>query len=170
MQTDRNAVPDQTRQQSLSLLNLQLAAAAQLQDQMHHSSRNRLGANFIMIDDLCAQVSSVMEVCSTLISARMADLGQTAPWPAPPKPMLLDGSGPAEPLRDTGLRVFQPSGPMVMASIELAPLDAFGQSVLDAVTEAQAYGDMATAEVMTAVWRCVDRQLWAVTITSGEVR
>jgi hypothetical protein len=54
-----------------------------------------------------------------------------------------------------------------MALSEIEPLDAFGQSVLDTVTEARAYGDTTTAEVMTRVWRCVDRQLWNVEISPG---
>lgn len=43
---------------------------------------------------------------------------------------------------------------------ECEPLDAFGQTLLDAVTVAAANGDDATAGVMERIWRGVDRQLW----------
>ena len=53
MQTARNASIDQVTQQSLALLNQNLAAAVILQDRMRRSSRDLMGENFIVIYDMC---------------------------------------------------------------------------------------------------------------------
>ena len=165
MQLSQNASPEQARRQSLALLNQHLAAAVILHDRMQHSPRNLWGANFIMMDGMCAQVSSLMETCSTLITARMADLDGTAGWPVGQD---LAGQFDGVNVRPAqrGLRRLPMANPIVMAQAEMEPLDAFGQSVLDAATVAEAYGDTTTAEVMAQVWRCVERQLWSVEIST----
>jgi DNA-binding ferritin-like protein len=154
MQTLRNASLEQARQQSLALLNQHLTAAVILQDRMRRSPRNLMGANFIMIDDMCDQVASLMETCTTQIAARLEDLGGTVRWP-----VLLDVG-----LSEHGGGPGRATSPMVMAWSEIEPIDVFGQSVLDAATVAAAYGDTTTAEVMEQIWRDVDRQLWKAEI------
>ena len=152
MKAARNASPEEARQQSLALLNQHLAAAVILQDRMRRSPRNRMGANFIMIDDMCDQVASLMETCTMRIADRLHDLGGTVRWP-----MLLDDFMSENSGRDSIM-----TSQMVNGLPDLKPLDAFAQSVLDAVTVAAAYGDKATAEVMEQIWTGVDRQLWKV--------
>jgi hypothetical protein len=117
----QNASNEQTRQQTLSLLNQHLAAAVILQDRMRRSSRNVLGANFIMIDDTCEQVVSLMEICTTLIVARLADLGGTANWPALPD--FSEGPGPSA----------NAARPLVVMLLNPEPRDTLGQSALDVV-------------------------------------
>lgn len=85
MQASPNASIEQARQQSLALLNQHLAAAVIPQDRMRRSPRNLLGENFIMIDDMCDQVASLMETCKMLTADRLHDLGGTVHWP-----VLLD--------------------------------------------------------------------------------
>lgn len=152
MQAAQNASPEQARQQSMALLNQHLAAAVILQDRMHRSARNLMGANFVMVDATCAEVSSLMETCTVLITARLTDLGGTAQWPV--------GLAALPPER--GLRRYRSSAPQSITLTEMEPLDAFGQSVLEAATVVLANGDTTTAEVMEQVWRRVDRQLWNV--------
>lgn len=154
MQSGQNAPLEQARQQSLALLNQHLAAALILQDRMRRSPRNLIGANFIMIDDMCDQVASLMETCTMLIAERLHDLGGTVRWP-----VLLDGSVADRNLCSPGM-----AGQLVIGWSCAEPLDAFGQSVLDAVTVAAAYGDTTTAEVMEQIWRGVDRQLWKANV------
>jgi starvation-inducible DNA-binding protein len=144
MQAARNASIEQARQKSLTLLNHHLAAAVILQDRMRRSPRNLRGENFIMIDDMCNQVASLMETCTMLIADRLHDLGGTVRWP-----VLLDE---VVSRQSVGHLIGGPPGS--------EPLDAFGQSVLDAVTMATAYGDKTTAAVMEQIWRGVDQQLW----------
>jgi starvation-inducible DNA-binding protein len=154
MQAARNASFERTRQQSLDLLNRHLAAAVILQDRMRRSPRNLKGANFIMIDDMCDQVASLMETCTMLIADRLHDLGGKVLWP-----VLLD-----EFVSVQGARCQSTAGQIVTGLSDAEPLDAFGQSVLDAVAVAEAYGDTATAGVMEQIWRDVDRQLWSVDV------
>lgn len=149
-----NAFPEEARQQSLALLNQHLAAAVILQDRMRRSPRNRVGANFIMIDDTCDQVASLMETCTMRIADRLHDLGGTVRWP-----VLLDDF-----ISDNAVRHPSMTSQLVNELPDVAPLDAFAQSVLDAVTVAAAYGDTATAEVLEQIWRGVDRQLWKVVV------
>lgn len=165
MQPAQNPFPEQTRRQSLALLNRHLAAAVILYDRMQHSPRNLLGANFIMMDGMCAQVSTLMETCSTLITARMADLDGTARRTTGPDRSERPGQTKTPPAQ-RGLRRLPMASPIVMALTEMEPLDAFGQSVLDAASVAESYGDTTTAEVMAQVWRCVEHQLWSVEIST----
>ncbi|MBC7735739.1 MAG: hypothetical protein H7245_00585 [Candidatus Saccharibacteria bacterium] len=152
-----NAFPEEARQQSLALLNQHLAAAVILQDRMRRSPRNRMGANFIMIDDMCDQVAGLMETCTMRIADRLHDLGGTVRWP-----VLLDHG-----TSETSVSHPSMTGHLVNGLPDAEPLDAFGQSVLDAVTVAAAYGDKATADVMEKIWRGVDRQLWRVVLQQG---
>ncbi len=154
MKAARNASPEEARQQSLALLNQHLAAAVILQDRMRRSPRNRMGANFIMIDDMCDQVAGLMETCTMRIADRLHDLGGTVLWP-----VLLDTL-----VSEQSARRPSPSSQPHNGLLDIEPLDAFGQSVLDAVTVAAAYGDTTTAEVMEQIWRGVDRQLWKVVV------
>jgi len=149
-----NAPPEEARQQSLALLNQHLAAAVILQDRMRRSPRNRMGANFIMIDDMCDQVAGLMETCTMRIADRLHDLGGTVRWP-----VLLD-----EVMSEISVRHPSMTSQLVNELPDVKPLDAFAQSVLDAVTVAAAYGDTATAEVFEQIWRGVDRQLWKVVV------
>jgi starvation-inducible DNA-binding protein len=154
MKAARKASPEEARQQSLALLNQHLAAAVILQDRMRRSPRNRMGANFIMIDDMCDQVASLMETCTMRIADRLHDLGGTVRWP-----VLLDTL-----VSKQSARRSSPASQTHNGLLDIEPLVAFGQSVLDAVTVAAAYGDTATAEVMEQIWRGVDRQLWKVVV------
>ena len=150
MQASRNASLEQARQQSLTLLNQHLAAAVILQDRMRRSPRNLMGENFIMIDDMCDQVASLMETCTMLIADRMHDLGGTVRWP-----VILD-----EVVLEQNVHRSSFAVQLVSGLPDAEPLDAFGRSVLDAVTVATAYGDTPTAVLMEQIWRGVDRQLW----------
>ena len=143
MTSARNASPEEARQQSLALLNQHLAAAVILQDRMRRSPRNRMGTNF-----------SLMETCTMLIAGRLNDLGGTVRWP-----VLLD-----DVVSKQNARRPSPASQPHNGLPDVEPLDAFGQSVLDAVTVAAAYGDTTTAAVMEQIWRGVDRQLWKVDV------
>lgn len=152
MQANRNASIEQARQQSMALLNQHLAAALILQDRMRRSPRNLMGENFIMIDDMCDQVASLMETCTMLIADRLHGLGGAVRWP-----VMLDGI-----VLVPCIGHQKSVGQLADRLPDTKPLDALGQSVLDAVTVATAYGDTTTAEVLEQVWRGIDRQLWKV--------
>jgi len=139
MTPSRSRNAETARTTSLDLLNRHLAAAVILQDRMLHSSRNVRGPDFIMVDDLCDRVARLMEGCTMVIATRVADLGGVPQWPD-----------------QLGWRT--PTTPKV-APIA-GPLEAFAQSVLDAATVAEAYGDEATSDLLASMWRDVDRHLW----------
>jgi len=130
-----------SRKQSLKLLNQHLAAAVILQDRMQQSQRHVRGPDFIMVDDLCDRVARLMQGCTTVIASRVEDLGGVPQWPA------QLGLHPA---------ILADEADVAISS----PLDAFAQSVLDAATVAEAYGDATTADLLAGLWRDVDRHLW----------
>ena len=113
-----------------------------------------MGANFIKIDHMCNQVAGLMETCTMRIALRLHDLGGTVRWP-----VLLDGF-----VSDNSVRNASRAGQLINELPDVKPLDAFAQSVFDAVTVAAAYGNTSTAEVMAQIWGGVDRQLWKVVV------
>ena len=100
-----------------------------------------MGANFIMIGHMCDQVASLMETCTMRIAERLNDLGGTVRWP-----VLLDGF-----VSDNSVRNASRAGQLINELPDVKPLDAFAQSVLDAVTVAAAYGNTSTAEGMAQI-------------------
>lgn len=114
MQGARNASIERPRQKSLTLLNQHLAAAVILRDRMRRSPRNLTGENFIMIDDMCDQVASLMESCTMLIADRLHDLGGTMRWP-----VLLD-----EVMSEQSVRHPSRAGQLVNSMLDAEPLDA----------------------------------------------
>ena len=114
MTAARNASPEEVRQQSLALLNQHLAAAVILQDRMRRSPRNRKGANFIMIDDMCDQVASLMETCTIRTADRLHEIGGTVRWP-----VLLD-----EVMSENSVRHPSMSGQLVNGLPDVEPLEA----------------------------------------------
>ena len=88
------------------------------------------------------------------IADRLHDVGGTVRWH-----VLLD-----EVMSEISVRHPSMTGQPVNGLPDVRPLDAFAQSVLDAVTVAAAYGDTATSKVMEKIWRGVDRQLWKVVV------
>jgi len=143
-------VSEAARSRSLDLLNRHLAAAVVLQDRMRQSPRNVRGRDFIMVDDLCDRVARLMEGCTVVIVARVAGLGGVPKWPDQP---------------DCYSRTIAAETQLAIAG----PLDAFGQSVLDAATVAEAYGDTTTADLLAGLWHDVDRHLW-MTVKSTDTR
>jgi len=141
MEPDFCQPADNSRHASLDLLNRHLAAAVILQDRMIQSPRHVRGADFIMVDDLCDRVARLMEGCTMEIATRVAELGGVPQWPD-----QLGWRKPAQ-TEDAAVAVSD-------------PLDSFGQSVLDAASVAEAYGDAATAGLLAGLWRDVDRHLW----------
>ncbi len=153
---------DPARTRSLDLLNQHLAAAVILQDRMLQSPRHVRGADFIMVDELCDRIAHLMESCAGEIAGRVADLGGTPHWPVRPVPR-----GRVAPIIPCDLPDPVRTEPKHAAND--GALDLFGQSVLDAVSVAQAYGDGATADMLAQVWRDVDRHLW-MTVRIDSIR
>lgn len=65
---------DVVRFQSLEVLNGRFLAASNLFAQMMGSSRNVIGADFIMIDEGCGQVACLMTTCCDQIAGYGATL------------------------------------------------------------------------------------------------
>ena len=146
----KSYIAELSRVKSLDLLNAHLAATVILQDRMQQSPRHVRGVNFIEFYDLCDRIAQLMETCAGEIARRVADLGGVPQWPIP---MVQCGPIQVSDLSDVTVNDTRPVA-------NSGPLEDFAQSLLDAATVAEAYGDATTAEVLAQVWRDVDRHLW----------
>ncbi len=152
MQTTHNTLSENTRAQSIELLNKHLAAGIDLHAQLKQAHWNVRGPGFIAIHELFDTVADEVDGYADLIAERAGGLGGEAHGGvqiAAQRSFLVPyGLG----IADEGLHVFAVSG----------TLAAFGQSVREAIDLAAGTGDAATADLFTSIARGVDHQLWLV--------
>ncbi len=140
---------DVVRFRSLHLLSEKLLTASDLFDRMIGSSRNVVGTDFIMIDEGCGRIARLMSIVCSGIAERMQELGSPSDWPV-------------RAISDQALNSIEPlpfAGDPADVVFTLT-LDAFGQSVLEAVSLATSLGDLSTADLLARLWHDIDRQLW----------
>ncbi len=147
MRKDQTIWDEMIRLQTLDLLTRQLTAAAEVWERMLGSSRNVVGADFVMFDESCGQIAVLMDGCCARIVERVHDLGGTADWP------LQDMGGQRPRAADAPVEATQ-------SRFSAKALDAVSKSLLSAITLAEARGDGATAELLEQLWRDIDRYLW----------
>ncbi len=140
------------REQSVNLLNMQLAAAIDLQGQVKQAHWNVRGPGFLAVHELFDRVAALVGADADLLAERCAALGGTAQGTIQaavehsvliPYPLLI---------ADTQKHVFAVS----------AALAAFGQSVRTTVELVAKQGDVDTADLLTQISRGIDSMLWLV--------
>lgn len=152
MHTTHNTLSENIRGQAIELLNKHLAAAIDLHGQLKLAHWNVRGPAFIAIHELFDKVAAEVEEFSDMIAERTGALGGVAQGglkTALEKSFLIP-----YPLAiaDEKQHVFAVS----------AALAAFGQSTREAIAQAEAFDDPATADLFTNITRAVDQQLWFV--------
>jgi len=152
MQRTHNTLSENSRAQSVELLNKHLAAAIDLHAQVKQAHWNVRGPGFIAIHELFDKVSAEVEKYSDLIAERAGGLGGTA----------------AGTIQVAAERSFLVPYPLGIADeqrhvfVVSGTLAEFGQSVRKAVGQATTVGDPTTADLFTEISRGIDQQLWFV--------
>jgi starvation-inducible DNA-binding protein len=152
MQTTHNTLSENIRAQSIELLNKHLAAAIDLHAQVKQAHWNVRGPSFIAIHELFDKVSVAVEEFSDEVAERAGGLGGTAHGTvqvAAERSFLVPY---ALGIADENKHVFAVAG----------ALAAFGQSVREAIGQAETLGDADTADLFTEISRGIDHQLWFV--------
>jgi DNA-binding ferritin-like protein len=148
MPQDQPVLDEGGQAQTVALLNMQIAAASEVFVQMIHSSRHVAGVDFIMLDHSCDRIARLMDRCCALISERVLSLGGNADWAAQfPTDQTPEHTRPMSALK------------VADDAFYAATLEALCQSLLDAATLAERQGDGPTSDLLTRVWREVDRGL-----------
>ena len=140
------------REQSVNVLNRQLAAAIDLQAQMKQAHWNVRGPGFLAIHELFDSIAGVVADYADQLAERCAALGGTAEGTIQ---VAVENSYLVRyplAIADT------PKHNFAVAAV----LAAFGQSVRDAALETAQNGDADTADLLTQISRGVDRKLWFV--------
>jgi starvation-inducible DNA-binding protein len=141
-----------TREQSVNLLNMQLAAAIDLQGQIKQAHWNVRGPGFIAVHELFDRAASLVGEHADLLAERCGALGGTAQGTIQtaaahsvlvPYPLMI---------ADTQKHIFAVS----------AALAAFGQSVRTTIELVTTQGDPDTADLLTQISRGIDAMLWLV--------
>ena len=152
MQSTHNTLSQNIREQSAQLLNRHLAASIDLHGQMKQAHWNVRGPGFFAVHELFDKIADIALDFADEIAERAAAMGAIAEGTvqvAASRSYLVP-----YPLRiaDTKEHIFAVS----------ATLAAFGQSIREAIGQAAAFGDAATADLFTQVSRGIDHQLWFV--------
>lgn len=156
MPQDRPVSDEGMQAQTVALLKAQIAAASAVFARMAGSSRHVAGVDFVMLDHSCGQIARLMDRCCALIAERVQSLGGSAEWIA---------QFPTD-------QVAEQARPMSMRKVAedafyAATLKALCQSLLDAATLAETQGDKPTSDLLTRVWREIDRGLWQMVPQDG---
>jgi len=152
MQHTHNTLAELIREQSVEVLNKNLAAAIDLHSQVKQAHWNVRGPGFIAAHDLFDRVAGVVEDVSDKLAERAGGLGGTAHGTiqvAVAQSFLVPYP---HGIADTAAHIFAVAG----------SLAAFGQSVRAAAVQSTVFGDVDTADLFTEISRAVDQQLWFV--------
>ena len=148
----KNTLPEAVREQSVELLNRNLASAIDLKEQAKQAHWNVKGANFIALHELFDKVADSAEEFVDLIAERATALGGTA-----------EGT-----VQRAAQRTALPAYPSDISSerehVEAlsSALAAFGTTAREAIDRAAEFGDVDTSDVFTQISREVDKKLWLV--------
>jgi starvation-inducible DNA-binding protein len=152
MHQTHNTLDLLVREQSVNVLNRQLAAAIDLQGQVLQAHWNVRGPGFMAIHELFDTIAGLVADDADKLAERSAALGGTAEGTIQ---VAVENSYLVRyplTIADTGKHIFAVS----------AALAAFGQAVRDAALLVAENGDADTADLLTQISRGVDRQLWLV--------
>lgn len=152
MQKTHNTLTENIRGQSIELMNKHLAAAIDLHMQLKLAHWNVRGPAFIAIHELFDKVSAEVEEFSDMLAERTGALGGVA-----------KGG-----LKNVSEKTFLKPYPVEIADekqhVEWVSeaLAKFGESVREAIDQADDFGDAITADLFTQIGRGIDQQLWFV--------
>jgi starvation-inducible DNA-binding protein len=152
MFTTKNDLPEATRVRVVALLNARLADCIDLATQTKHAHWNVKGPHFIALHELFDEIHEAVAGYVDDIAERAVQLGGVAEGTVR---MVAARSSLSE----------YPAGAVDGRShVERlsAALAAFGGAVRAAIGQANAMGDLDTADLFTEVSRGIDKWLWFV--------
>lgn len=152
MYATKNSFPEKSRIQVISLLQQNLADAIDMMQQAKQAHWNIKGPSFIALHELFDKISEDAEEYVDLIAERIVQYGGIA-----------EGT-----VRVAAKRSHLPEYPLAIAqgrehvqALSQA-LANFGESVRNAIDQADELGDKDTADIFTEISRGVDKYLWFV--------
>ncbi|MGQ3045193.1 MAG: DNA starvation/stationary phase protection protein Dps [Niveispirillum sp.] len=152
MQYTHNTLSENTRGQSVELLNRHLAAAVDLHAQVKQAHWNVRGSSFSAVHEMFDNAAIEVGTYADLMAERAAALGGTA-------------YGSVHVAAERSFLVPYPLG-VAEARQHIFALSqafsAFGQSAREAIGLSTSHGDPVTADLFTQVTRGMDRQLWLI--------
>ena len=148
----KNDLPEDTRSKAVELLNARLADAIDLQTQTKQAHWNVKGPNFIALHELFDKINEDAVDNVDEIAERVVQLGGVAEGTAR---TVAKRSSLAEYPADA---VDGRSHVEALATV----LAVFGKSVRKAIKDANALGDLDTADLFTEISCGIDRWLWFV--------
>lgn len=152
MHPTRNTLSENTRGQSVELLNRHLSAALDLYGQLKQAHWNVRGPGFIAIHELFDSVATEVDGYADSIAERTGGLGGVAHG-------TVQMSSRHSFLIPFDLGIADSHAYVAAVSGSLA---AFGQSTREAIDHASSFGDAGTADLFTEISRGIDKQLWFV--------
>ena len=145
-------LPQDTREQLITLLNARLADASDLKSQVKQAHWNVKGMSFIALHELFDSVATAVEAHVDLIAERVTTLGGTAMGTVR---LAAENSGLSEYPHEIT------DGAAHVDAVSTALAD-FGKAVRKGIDEATDLGDQDTADIFTEISREIDKQLWFV--------
>jgi len=148
----KNDLSDNVRVGAIELLNARLADAIDLQSQTKQAHWNVKGPHFIALHELFDKISEDVEDAVDEIAERVVQLGGVA-----------QGTARAVASRSS-LSEYPPNTVDGRSHVEAlsSVLAAFGRSVRKAITDANDFGDLDTADIFTRISASIDKWLWFV--------
>lgn len=152
MYATKNSFPEKTRQQIITVLQQNLADATDLMIQAKQAHWNVKGPSFIALHELFDKISEETEEYVDLIAERIVQYGGMAEG-------TVRVSAKRSRLPEYPLNIAQGREHVQALSQALAN---FGESVRNAIDQADELGDKDTADIFTEISRGVDKYLWFV--------
>ena len=152
MYVTKNSFPEKSRHQVIGILQQQLADATDLMIQAKQAHWNVKGPSFIALHELFDKISEDAEEYVDLIAERIVQYGGVA-----------EGT-----VRVAAKRSRLPEYPLTIAQGKehvqalSQALANFGESVRNAIDQADELHDKDTADIFTEISRGVDKYLWFV--------
>jgi starvation-inducible DNA-binding protein len=150
MHRTKNDLPDNTREQAISLLNDRLADAVDLYYQVKQAHWNVKGANFIALHELFDKVAQTVAEHIDIIAERATALGGVAEG-------TVTAAAKRSHLSPYPLHLVDGNEHIDAVSNALA---TFGKTVRKAISDATEFGDVDTADLFTGISRDTDKNLW----------
>lgn len=152
LRATRHDLPSAVRARVVTLCNLQLADAVDLQTQLKQAHWNVRGPNFIALHELFDEIDEDVEQYVDLTAERVVQLAGVARGTA-----RLCAAASRLPECPLGAS----TGREHLEAVATA-LAAFGRSSRAAIDAADAAGDKDSADLFTEISRGIDRWLWTV--------
>lgn len=151
MHATRNDLPEKVRAQMVDLLNLRLADAIDLRQQIKMAHWNVTGPEFIALHELFDEIAGDVDGYADLLAERAVQLGGLAEGTVR---QVAERSKLDEYAAAGGAEEHLPAAAGALAD--------FGRAARRAIDAATGEDDLVTADILTEITRGIDKWLWMV--------